>query len=86
MGTIERGQKSKPQKIPGPKINPPQKSHAEFLNLKNSHEKEKQVWLYMYFIRRNMRLVYMGTTMSLKRYNATRACPIEMTFSIKLNQ
>jgi len=31
---IEWGQKSKPKKIPGPKINLP-KSHAEFPSLKN---------------------------------------------------
>jgi len=31
---IEWGQKSKPKKIPGPKINP-LKSHAEFPSLKN---------------------------------------------------
>ena len=44
-GMIEWGQKSKPKKIPrgsnepkkfpGPKINPPKKSHAEFPSLKN---------------------------------------------------
>ena len=33
-GMIKWGQKSKPQKIPGPKFNP-QKSHAKFLSHKN---------------------------------------------------
>ena len=37
-GVIEWGQKSKPKKIPGPKIYPPKKSHAEF----PSHNKNFQ--------------------------------------------
>ena len=77
MDMIARGQKSKPKTFAGPKINA---HHAKFLNLKNSHEKEKQVLLYMYFICSNMWLAYMGsTTTSLKKYNVTRACSIEMT-------
>ena len=33
-GMIEWGEKSKPKKLPGPKVNP-QKSHAKFLSHKN---------------------------------------------------
>ena len=47
--------KTKKKKIPGPKINPPQKSHAEFPKLKNFQE-AKQVWLYL--IGRDMREHY----------------------------
>ena len=44
MDMIARGQKSKPKTFAGPKINA---HHVKFLNLKNSHEKEKQVLLYI---------------------------------------
>ena len=47
--------KTKKKKIPGPKINPPKKSHAEFPKLKNFQE-AKQVWLYL--IGRDMREHY----------------------------
>ena len=30
---IEWSQKSRPKKIPGPKINPPKKSHADFVGI-----------------------------------------------------
>ena len=62
--------KSKPEKIPGPKLTP-KKSHAEFPSLKNIQKAlnsffKNQVWLY--FIRRIQpaRAGYVGTTTNLQ--------------------
>ena len=77
---IEWGQKSKPPKnpygvqqkqaIPGPKINP-QKSHAEFLSLKNFEKVLNDItcllssFVWLYFIHRTTRSRYTGTTTNL---------------------